>query len=39
MALGKGIELENGIILNYHRIAAFNKITKVSNIIEINSKI
>lgn len=37
MALQKEIELENGIVLNYHRIASLNKITNISNIIEVNS--
>lgn len=39
MALKKEIELENGIILNYHRITSLNKITNISNIIEVNSYI
>ena len=37
MALSKAIELENGIVTNYHRIVSLNKITNVSNIIEIAS--
>ena len=37
MALQKEIELENGIIVNYHRIVSLNKITNVGNIIEIAS--
>jgi hypothetical protein len=37
MALYKEIELENGIILNYHRIVSLNKITNQRNIIEIAS--
>lgn len=37
MALQKEIELENGIILNYHRIVSLNKITNITNIVEINS--
>lgn len=37
MALKKEIELENGIIVNYHRIVSLNKITNNSNIIEIAS--
>lgn len=37
MALEKEILLENGIILNYHRIVSLNKITNISNNIEINS--
>lgn len=39
MALQKQIELENGIILNYHRIVSINKITNNSNIIEVASYI
>lgn len=37
MALKKEIELENGVVLNYHRIVSLNKITNVSNIIEVAS--
>lgn len=37
MALQKKIELENGIILNYHRIVSLNKITNNTNIIEVAS--
>ena len=37
MALIKNIELDNGIVLNYHRIASITKITNVNNIIEILS--
>ena len=37
MALKKEIELENGVILNYHRITSLNKITNISNNIEISS--
>lgn len=37
MALQKEIELENGIILNYHRIVSLNKITNIENTIEVNS--
>lgn len=39
MALKKEIELENGIILNYHRIVSINKITNNQNIIEVASYI
>lgn len=39
MALEKEIELENGIVLNYHRIATLSKITNISNMIEVNSYI
>lgn len=37
MALKKEIELENGIIVNYHRVVSINKITNNCNIIEIAS--
>lgn len=37
MALQKEIQLENGIIVNYHRIVSINKITNNSNVIEIAS--
>lgn len=39
MALQKEIILDNGIILNYHRIVSINKITNNSNIIEVASYI
>ena len=35
MALFKQIELESGIVLNYHRIVAITKVTNHSTIIEI----
>ncbi len=37
MALQKEIELENGVILNYHRIVSLNKITNITNTIEVSS--
>ena len=37
MALKKEVELDNGVILNYHRIVSLNKITNQANIIEIAS--
>ena len=37
MALKKEIELDNGVIVNYHRIVSLNKITNISNIVEIAS--
>lgn len=37
MAIKKEIELENGIIVNYHRIVSINKITNDCNIIEVAS--
>lgn len=35
MALIKEIELDNGIIINYHRIVAISKITNHNTILEI----
>ena len=37
MALKKQIELDNGIVTNYHRIVSINKITNNSIIIEVSS--
>ena len=37
MALKKEIELDNGVITSYHRIVSINKITNVSNLIELAS--
>lgn len=37
MALKKEIELDNSIIVTYHRIVSINKITNKSNIIEVAS--
>lgn len=37
MALKKQIELDNGVVTNYHRIVSINKITNISNIIEVAS--
>ena len=37
MALSKRIELENGIVTNYHRIVSLNKVTNNSTIIEVAS--
>lgn len=37
MALKKEIELENGVILNYHRISSINKVTNNITVIEIAS--
>lgn len=39
MALQKQIELENGIIVNYHRILSINKITNNQIVIEVASYI
>lgn len=37
MGLRKEIILENGVAVNYHRIVSINKITNISNIIEVAS--
>lgn len=37
MALKKEIELENGILVTYHRIVSINKITNICNVIEVAS--
>ena len=37
MALLKEIELDNGIIVNYHRIVSINKITNHGTILEVAS--
>lgn len=37
MGLKKSIELENGIITNYHRIVSINNITNIQTNIEIAS--
>lgn len=37
MALIKEIELENGVITNYHRIVSVNNITNQASIIELAS--
>ena len=37
MALFKKIELDSGIILNYHRIVTITKVTNHSTVIEIAS--
>ncbi len=37
MALAKKIELNNGIIVNYHRIVSINKITNEAVIIQVAS--
>lgn len=35
MALLKTIELDSGVVLNYHRIVAINKVTNHSTVLEI----
>ena len=35
MALQKEIELDNGVIINYHRIVSINKITNHSIVLEV----
>lgn len=37
MALQIELELDNGVTLNYHRITSLNKITNISNTIEVSS--
>lgn len=37
MALIKEIELENGVLVNYHRVVSVNNITNVASIIELGS--
>lgn len=37
MALLKAVELDSGIILNYHRIVAITKITNHSTVLEMAS--
>ena len=39
MALNKEIELDNGIVVTYHRIASIHKITNNSCLLEIASYI
>ena len=39
MGLKKEIELDSGIVLNYHRIAGINKLTNNTTIIEVASYI
>ena len=39
MALLKEIELENGIVLKYHRVVSIQKITNQTNLIEVASYI
>lgn len=37
MGLKKQIELENGVVTNYHRIVSINKITNNATVIEVAS--
>ena len=39
MALIKEIELNNGVVVKYHRIVSINKITNNCNVIEVASYI
>lgn len=39
MALKKDITLNNGIVLNYHRVVSVNNITNQTSIIEVASYI
>ena len=37
MALYKSLELDNGVVINYHRVVSVNTITNVQNTIELAS--
>ena len=37
MALNKPIELETGVVVNYHRVTALTIITNMQNMIEVTS--
>lgn len=37
MAIQKQIELDNGVVVTYHRIVSINKVTNNTNIIEVAS--
>lgn len=37
MALSKSIELNNGVMVKYHRITSLNIITNIHNVVEISS--
>lgn len=37
MALSKSIELDNGVVVKYHRITSLNIITNIHNVVEISS--
>lgn len=37
MALIKAIELDSGVVVNYHRIVSVNNITNSASIIEVTS--
>lgn len=39
MALKKDITLDNGIVLNYHRVVSVNNVTNKTSIIEVASYI
>lgn len=39
MALKKEITLDNGIVLNYHRVVSVNNITNIQSTIEVASYI
>ena len=39
MALKKDITLDNGIVLNYHRVVSVNNVTNQTSIIEVASYI
>ena len=37
MGLLKHIELDNGVIANYHRVTSVNVVTNIQNVIEVTS--
>ena len=37
MALSKNVELDNGVVVCYHRVVSVNTITNVQNIVEVAS--
>lgn len=37
MALNKKIELDSGVVVNYHRVVSVNTITNLQNVIEVAS--
>ncbi len=39
MAIKKAIKLENGIVVNYHRVTRIEKVTNIQNVIEVTSYI
>lgn len=39
MAIQKAIELDNGVVVNYHRIVTITKVTNCTTVLEISSYI